>query len=446
MHENREIPRSPAADGAAGRSGKAEGRTTLMNDRGKSDRSVVPMKAPNKDGKPSAEAVEGRDLAKGNTSQQNAPRTQCRPRAPSALERVREVAVRDRKAKFTALFHHVTIDRLRQAYQALSKDAAPGADGVMWEEYGAQLEDNLRGLHARLRKGAYRARPSRRVYIPKADGRQRPLGVASLEDKVVQRAVVAVLNAIYEVDFLGFSYGFRPGRSQHDALDALATGILRRKVNWVLDADIRGFFDAIDHGWLLQFVEHRIADRRLLRLIRKWLAAGVMEDGKWAQSQEGTPQGAVISPLLANLYLHYTLDLWVQQWRSRPGRGEIIITRYADDFIVGFEHRADAEQFLHDLRERLRKFSLELHPEKTRLIEFGRCAAKRRQTRGLGKPETFNFLGFTHICAKTKAGKFLLKRRTMQKRMREKLRTVKAELQRRRHQSIPAQGHCGACQ
>ena len=441
MHENREIPRSPAADGAAGRSGKAEGRTPLMDDRGKSDRPVVPLKSPNNAGQPVAEAAEGRGLAKGNTGQQNAPRTQSRiSRAPSALERVREVAVRDRKARFTALLHHVTIDRLRQAYAALSKDAAPGTDGVRWEEYGAQLEENLRGLHARLRQGAYRARPSRRVYIPKADGRQRPLGIAALEDKIVQRAVVEGLNAIYEADFLGFSYGFRPGRSQHDALDALATGILRKKVNWVLDADIRGFFDAIDHGWLLRFVEHRIADRQLLRLIRKWLAAGVMEDGKWAESREGTPQGATVSPLLANLYLHYVLDLWVQQWRSRPGRGEVTITRYADDFIVGFEHRADAERFLRELRDRLRRFALELHPEKTRLIEFGRFAARQRQVCRLGKPETFNFLGFTHICTTTKAGKFLLARRTMQKRMRDKLRAVKIELQRRRHHPVPAQG------
>jgi RNA-directed DNA polymerase len=411
-----------------------------MNERGKSDRPVVPMKSSNNAGQPVAEAAEGRGLAKGNTGQQNAPRTQSRTGAPNALERVREVAVRDRKARFTALLHHVSIDRLRQAYEALSKEAAPGTDGVTWEEYGAPLEENLRGLHFRLRQGAYRARPSRRVYIPKADGRQRPLGIAALEDKIVQRAVVGVLNAIYEADSLGFSYGFRPGRSQHDALDALATGIRRKKVNWVLDADIRGFFDAIDHGWLLRFVEHRIADRRLLRLMRKWLAAGVMEDGKWAQSREGTPQGATISPLLANLYLHYALDLWVQQWRNRPGHGEVIITRYADDFIVGFEHRADAERFLSELRERLRTFSLELHPEKTRLIEFGRYAARQRQAHGLGKPDTFNFLGFTHICAKTKAGKFLLKRRTMQKRMREKLRAVKTELQRRRHQPIPAQG------
>ena len=440
MHENREILWPPAADGAASRSEKADGRTSLMHDQGKSDRSVVPMKTPNNAGPPAAEAVEGRGLAKGNTGQQNAPRTQSRTRAPNALDRVREVAVRDRKAKFTALLHHVTIDRLRQAYEALSKDAAPGTDGVTWEGYGAQLDENLRGLHSRLRQGAYRARPSRRVYIPKADGRQRPLGVPTLEDKIVQRAVVEVLNTIYEADFLGFSYGFRPGRSQHDALDALAAGIEMRKVNWVLDADIRGFFDAIDHRWLLRFVEHRIADGRLLRLIRKWLAAGVMEDGKWAQSREGTPQGATISPLLANIYLHYALDLWVQQWRRRHGRGEVIITRYADDFIVGFQHRSDAERFLGDLRERLRRFSLELHPEKTRLIEFGRYAAAHRQEHGLGKPATFNFLGFTHICGKRKAGGFLLTRRTMRTRMQTKLHAVKTELQRRRHQPIPMQG------
>jgi group II intron reverse transcriptase/maturase len=303
----------------------------MMHDGGKSDRPNVPTKLPNKAGHPAAEAVEGRGRAEGNTSQQNASRTQCRTSALSALERVREVARRDRKAKFTALLHHVTIDRLRAAYLALSRKAAAGVDGVTWQQYGDGLEDRLRDLHARLHRGAYRAKPSRRVFIPKADGRQRPLGIASLEDKLVQRAVVEVLNPIYETDFLGFSYGFRPGRSQHDALDALAVAIRTKKVKWVLDADVRGYFDAIDHGWLVKFFEHRIADRRILRLIQKWLSAGVLQDGLWTASEEGTPQGATISPLAANVYLHYVLDLWAVQWRSRHAHGDIVIVRFADD-------------------------------------------------------------------------------------------------------------------
>ena len=412
----------------------------MMNGQGKSDRPVVPTKPPNNAGASAAEVVEGRGLAKGNMDQQTANRTQCRPDAPSALERVRQAAKKDRKARFTALLHHVTVDRLREAFFSLKKKAAPGVDGVTWEQYGTGLEKNVRGLHDRLHRGAYRAKPSRRTYIPKADGRQRPLGIASLEDKVVQRAVVEVLNAIYEVDFLGFSYGFRRGRSQHDALDALAVGLQRKKVNWVLDADIRGFFDAIDHGWLMKFVEHRIADKRILRLIQKWLGAGVMEDGRWTRSSEGTPQGATVSPLLANLYLHYVFDLWIQQWRTKRARGEMIVTRYADDFIVGFQHRSDAEQFLVELRERLRKFALELHPDKTRLLEFGRYAAERRKERGERRPETFNFLGFTHVCARSKSGKYVLARRTMRARMRATLHEAKAELRRRRHHPIPVQG------
>ena len=318
----------------------------------------------------------------------------------------------DKEARFTALLHHVDVDRLRAAYWALKPKAAPGVDGVTWADYGQDLEANLRDLHARVHRGGYRARPSRRVYIPKADGRQRPLGLAALEDKILQRAVVEVLNAIYETDFLGFSYGFRPGRSPHHALDALAAGILRKKVNWVLDADIRGFFDAIDHGWMVKFLEHRIADRRVLRLIRKWLKAGVIENGAWSDTEEGTPQGASVSPLLANVYLHYVFDLWADQWRRRHAHGDVIIVRFADDYVVGFEHREDAQRFLAELRGRLAKFSLELAAEKTRLIEFGRYAAERRQKRGLGKPETFDFLGFTHICAKTEDGRFMLKRIT----------------------------------
>jgi group II intron reverse transcriptase/maturase len=374
--------------------------------------------------------------------EQNAPRTQRRIEgAPSALDRVRQRARQDRKARFTTLFHHITVERLRDAYFKLQKSAAPGVDGVTWEQYGGNLEGNLLDLHVRLHQGAYRARPSRRVYIPKADGRQRPLGIASLEDKIVQRAVVEVLNAIYEVDFLGFSYGFRPQRGPHHALDALAVGILRKKVNWLLDADIRGFFDAIDHGWLVNFVEHRIADRRILRLIQKWLSAGVMEEGQWTASKEGSPQGATVSPLLANLYLHYVLDLWVQQWRKRHAQGDVVVVRYADDFVVGFEYQPDAERFLDALRERLRCFALELHPDKTRLIAFGKLANAARKARHMkGAAETFSFLGFTHLCARTKTGRFLLARHTVKSRMRAKLHEVKAKVQRRRHLPIPEQG------
>jgi RNA-directed DNA polymerase len=411
-----------------------------MNDQRKSDSLVVPMKPPNKVKASTAEVVEGRRLAKRNATSKTHPGPSAGKGAPSALDRVRQVARRDRKAKFTALFHHVNVERLRGAFKRLKKKAAAGVDGVTWEQYEDRLEDNLQDLHRRLRQGAYRAKPSRRVYIPKVDGRLRPLGIAALEDKLVQRATAEVLNAICEEDFLGFSYGFRPGRGQHDALDALWTAIMRKRVGFVLDADIRGFFDTINHGWLMKFIEHRIADKRILRLIRKWLSAGVMEAGRWTASEEGTPQGATISPLLANLYLHYVLDLWVQQWRKRNARGEVIITRWADDFVVGFEYQADAERFQRELRERLARFSLELHPEKTRLIEFGRFAADRRERRGQRRPETFDFLGFTHRCGKFRRGKFLVERRTAPKRMRAKLQEVKTELRRRRHLPIPAQG------
>jgi group II intron reverse transcriptase/maturase len=345
--------------------------------------------------------------------------------------------------RFTALLHHVyNPDTLRRAYFALKQDAAPGMDGQTWKVYGEALEENLRDLSDRLKRGAYRAKPVRRVFIPKADGRQRPLGVPVLEDKIVQRATVEVLNAIYETDFLGFSYGFRPGRSQHNALDALYTGLLTRKVNWVLDADIRGFFDAIDHGWLVKFIEHRIADRRVVRLIQKWLNAGVLEDGVRTRSEEGTPQGGSASPLLANVYLHYVFDLWVQQWRRKHARGDMIVVRYADDFIVGFQHQSDAERFLAELAERFRKFSLELHPDKTRLLKFGPFAAQDCKRSGRGKPGTFNFLGFTHICGKKRSnGMFTVLRQTMRKRLQAKLSAVKAELRRRWHDPIPAVGH-----
>jgi RNA-directed DNA polymerase len=359
----------------------------------------------------------------------------------SELDRVRQVARKDKDARFTALLHHVTIDRLEAAYRAIRPGAAPGVDGVTWKDYGQDLEANLRDLYARVHRGAYRAKPSRRVYIPKPDGRQRPLGVASLEDKILQRAVAEVLNAIFECDFLGFSYGFRPGRSPHDALDALAVGIEKRRVNWILDADIRDYFSKLDHSWLEKFLEHRIADRRVLRLIQKWLRAGVIEDEDWSETVEGTPQGASISTLIANVYLHYVFDLWVHQWRGRHARGEMIVVRFADDAVMGFEHRDDAERFLADLRDRFAKFSLELADEKTRLIEFGRFAAQDRKARGLSKPESFDFLGFTHVCGKTrKTGRFALKRVTSKKRMRAKLRAVKTELMHRRHDPIPDQG------
>ncbi len=411
-----------------------------MNGHGQSDRFVVPANPPNKAVRAAAEAGEERERAKGNTASETRPGHSAGPGVASGLDRVRQVAVRDKEARFTALLHHVTVERLRQAYRAISPKAAPGVDGVTWEAYGQDLEANLRDLHEQVQSGRYRARPSRRAYIPKADGRQRPLGIASLEDKVVQRAVVEVLNAVCEADFRGFSYGFRPGRGPHDALDALTAGIYRKKVNWVLDADIRDFFSQLDRDWLRKFLGHRIADKRVLRLVDKWLAAGVIEDGTWTESEKGSPQGASVSPLLANVYLHYVLDLWAGWWRKRHARGDMIIVRFADDFIVGFEYREDAEEFLDELRERFAKFGLELHPGKTRLIEFGRFAAGRRRARGLGKPETFDFLGFTHICAKSRNGRFWIRRITIAKRMRAKLKEVKDQLRQRMHQPIPEQG------
>jgi RNA-directed DNA polymerase len=362
------------------------------------------------------------------------------PGRASDLDRVRQVARKDRDVRFTALLHHVDVDRLREAYRAISPNAAPGVDGVTWRDYGLDLEANLRDLHARVQRGAYRATASRRVFIPKPDGRSRPLGVAALEDKILQRAVVEVLNAVHEQDFLGFSYGFRPGRGQHDALDALAVAIERRRVNWVLDADIRDFFTRLDQGWLERFLEHRIADKRVLRLIQKWLRAGVIEDGEWSKTEEGTAQGASVSPLLANVYLHYVFDLWADQWRRRHARGDVIFVRFADDYVAGFEHREDAERFLADLRDRFAEFCLELAAEKTRLIEFGRFAARDRARRGVSKPETFDLLGFTHICAKDRHGRFKLKRVTSKKKMRAKLKSVKAEMRRRMHHPIPEQG------
>src|SRR5919197_6788718 len=411
-----------------------------MDDRGKSDHPVVPAKPPNNAQGGAAEAVEGRGSPKGNAAGETRPGRRAGQGVSSELGRVRQLARGDKDVRFTALLHHVDVDRLRAAYFALRPKAAPGVDGVTWREYGRELEDNLKDLHARVHRGSYRAKPSRRTYIPKPDGRQRPLGIAALEDKILQRAVVEVLNAIYEEDFLGFSYGFRPGRSPHDALDALATGIERKKVNYVLDADIRDFFTRLDQSWLEKFLEHRIADKRVLRLIHKWLRAGVIEDGEWSQTEEGTAQGASVSPLLANVYLHDVFDLWADQWRRRHARGDVIFVRFADDYVAGFQHRDDAERFLADLRDRLATFGLELAAEKTRLIEFGRFAAENRAARGQRKPETFDFLGFKHICSKTRNGRFMLKRITVAERTRAKLSGINHELKRRLHLPIAVQG------
>src|SRR6266581_513775 len=414
----------------------------MMNGHGKSDSPEVPEKFPNNAGQTAAEGMEGRGLAKGNLSQQNASRTPSRKDASSALERVRQAASKDKKLRFTALLHHIyNLETLRMAYFSLKKEAAPGVDGETWRHYGETLEDNLQDLSHRLKRGAYRAKPVRRAYIDKNDGRERPLGVPVLEDKIVQRTTVEVLNAIYETDFLDFSYGFRPGRSQHNALDALYTGRLTKKVNWVLDLDIRGFFDALSHEWLVKFVEHRMADRRVVRLIQKWLNAGVLEDGKRIRVEEGTPQGGSASPLLANVYLHYVFDLWAQRWRRKRAHGDVIVVRFADDIVVGFQVKSDAERFWAELTERFRKFALELHPDKTRLLEFGPYAVASRKRRGEGKPETFNFLGFTHICGKKRSnGMFTVLRQTIRKRLQAKLSEVKAELKRRMHDPIPEVG------
>ncbi len=412
----------------------------MMHGRGKSDEAIVAGKPANRAERSATEPVERRAEAKGNASQQSTDRTQRRATVSQALDRIRQAARQRRKEKFTALLHHISVDLLDEVFFELEENAAPGVDGLTWRGYERDLERNLEDLHARVHRGAYRALPTRRVYIPKPDGRQRPLAVAALEDKIVQRATVAVLSAIYEEDFLGFSYGFRPGRGAHAAMDALVVGISSRKVNWILDADIRSFFDTVSQDWLVRFVEHRIGDKRIVRLIQKWLKVGVLEDGVVSVSDRGTGQGTAISPLLANIYLHYGLDLWAERWRRREAVGDMIIVRYADDIIVGFEHEADARRFLDEMRVRLQEFALSLHPEKTRLIEFGRFAAANRERRGLGKPETFSFLGFTFICGKSRRGKFLVKRKTRRDRMRAKLQEVKKVLRRRMHQPISEQG------
>jgi group II intron reverse transcriptase/maturase len=398
------------------------------------------MSHSNKDNRPSAENEEGRPLIKENAGQPHTFPTQSGKGVSQGLAGVRKAARENKEMKFTALLHHLTVELLRESFYALKRKAAPGVDGVTWQEYETGVEDRLVDLHGRVHRGAYRAQPSRRVYIEKADGRQRPLGVAALEDKIVQYAVATILNQIYEEDFLGFSYGFRPGRSQHDALDALSYALLKKKVNYILDADIRGFFDNLDKGWMIKFVEHRVADPRILRLIQKWLKAGVMEEGQWSEPKTGSPQGSVISPLLANVYLHYSFDLWVNVWRKKWAQGEVAVVRYADDIILGFQHPTDADRFLENLRERLAKFGLELHPDKTRRIEFGRFAEENRERRGEGKPETFDFLGFTHISGKNGIGRFTVRRMTIRKRMRAKLRQIKQELRWRMHDPVSQTG------
>jgi RNA-directed DNA polymerase len=426
---------------------KVKSRNVAAHGTGESDGCVVPTKSPNNDERrsigSSAEGLEGRRPTKENTGQRDlVPASEPDMGESNLLLGVRQRAKRDKRARFTALLHHVTIDLLRTSLYAIKREARPGVDGVTWKAYASatDLDARLQDLHDRVHRGAYRAQPSKRAYIPKADGRLRPLGIAALEDKIVQRAVVEVLSQVYEADFLGFSYGYRPGRSQHQALDALWVGLMRKHVNWVLDADIRGFFDTLNHEWLMKFVEHRIADPRVHRLIKKWLRAGVSEDGEWSRTEVGTPQGAVISPLLANIYLHYVFDLWVEQWRQRHATGDVIVVRYADDIVMGFERQDDAERCLVAWRARLAQFGLELHPEKTRLLEFGRHAVERRKQRGESKPETFDFLGFTHISGKTRKGRFIVLRKTIRKRLRATLQRVKEKLRRRWHLPVPVLG------
>jgi len=439
---NREIPGTPSHDGGGGRSGKAGSHKPGMYVPGKSDGCIVPEKSLNNGGEILfAEAMEGRRPTKGNVRQTAANRTQSRRDVSPGLQRVREAARKDKDAQFTALLHHVTPAALRESFYRLKRDSAPGVDGVLWAQYQEDLEERLTSLNERVHNGTYRAQPSRRVYIPKTDGRLRPIGIAALEDKIVQHAVGEVLSVIYEEDFLGFSYGFRPGRGQHDALDALCVGLYRKKVNWVLDADIQGFFDTISHEWMLRFLKHRIADKRVLRLVSKWLRAGVSENGEWSRTDVGTPQGSVISPLLANIFLHYVLDLWANRWRKTVS-GDVIIVRYADDGVFGFQHRQEAQDFLCELKARLNRFGLALNATKTRLIEFGRYAAENRHKRGEGKPETFDFLGFTHICSKSPINKwFMVRRVTVKKRMRGTLNRIKQALKWKMHDPVPKVGN-----
>ena len=441
MHENRETLEMPAVKPGSRTAGEGPGRTARMHIPEESDSGTVPVNQSNKDERLLAEIEEGRPLIEENTFQPDTRSTQSEASVSQGLAGVRKAARENKEMRFTSLLHHVSVDLLRAGFHSLKRRAAPGVDGVTWQEYESGLEDRITDLHSRVHRGAYLAQPSRRVYIEKEDGRKRPLGVAALEDKILQQAVVTVLNQIYEEDFLGFSYGFGAGRSPHQALDALSYALLKKKVNYVLDADIRGFFDNLDKSWLIKFVEHGVADPRILRLIQKWLNAGVMEEGQWSETKTGTPQGSVASPVLANIYLHHVFDLWVNVWRKKFAQGEVVVVvRYADDTILGFQHQADADRFLASFRERLRKFGLELHPDKTRLVEFGRFAERNREQRGKGKPETFDFLGFTHISGKNRKGVFTVRRTTIRKRMRKKLQEIKQQLRQRMHDPVPQTG------
>ena len=416
----------------------------MTNEHRESDSPIVSMKPLNKtgDNKPVAEKAEKRGLAERNLSKQNRNQAQSWIFLPNELDRIRQAAQRKREDQFISLWHHVyDIKRLERSFLKLKRKASKGIDGMTWKEYSLNLKENLENLSGRLRKGTYRAKAVKRTYIPKGNGMERPIGIPVLEDKIVQRSMVEVLNAIYEVDFLGFSYGFRPERNQHNALDAVVEAIEGRKVNWVLDLDIRGFFDTIDHEWLIRFIEHRIKDKRVIRQIKKWLNAGVMEDGHWYEVEEGTPQGGSISPLLANIYLHYVFDIWSNVWRKRNATGDVIMVRYADDIVLGFQYKHEATRFLEELKQRIKKFNLEVNTEKTSLIEFGRYASERRKERGEGKPETFDFLGFTHICSKSRKGKFTVLRKTSAKKLRSKLKELKETMRKRMHWSIPDVGN-----
>lgn len=447
MHENRETSsptdRPSRKRGGTSPAGKGKSRNPGTNGGEESDGVVVPMNPANKATEQQAEAAEpgeGRTPTKENIDPPRTPPAQEGHGVSQGLAGVRQRARENKQERFTTLLHHLTVDLLRESYESLKKQAAPGVDGVRWADYGEGLEGRLADLKDRIHRGAYRAQPSRRIYLAKANGQQRPIGIAALEDKIVQQAVVTILQEIYEVDFRGFSYGFRPERGPHDALDALTVGIERKRVNWILDADIRSFFDRMSHEWTVKFVEHRIADTRIVRLIQKWLKAGVSEDGEWSGTTVGTPQGAVISPLLANVYLHYVFDLWLEAWRKKVAEGDVIAVRYADDLVVGFEHRHEAERFLAEFQERLAEFGLELHPDKTRLIEFGRRARDNRRQRGEGEPESFVFLGFTHSCRTSGTGRFVIWRRSVRKRVEAKLQVVKQTLRARMHEGLPEVG------
>ena len=421
------------------RVGKTRSRSRRCTDE-ESDSVIVAVKPTNKAEQSVAEPVEPRTETKGNADQQSTHRAQDRASVSQALERLRQAARQREKERFTSLLHHVDPAMLRTAFYAMKRDAAPGVDGMTWETYEQDLDRRIETLHERVHAGTYRALPSRRSYIPKEDGSKRPLAVAALEDKIVQRAVAAVLSAIHEEDFLGFSYGFRPNRSQHDALDAVIVGISSKKVNYILDADIRSFFTEVSQQWVVRFLEHRIGDKRIIRLVQKWLRSGILEDGIVTIEEKGTGQGSVISPLLSNIYLHYVFDLWAERWRRREATGDMIMVRYADDTVVGFQHESDARRFRDAMRDRLREFSLSLHPEKTRLIEFGRFAAQNCKRRGRSKPETFKFLGFVLICDKSRRGDFRIRRKSRRDRMCAKLREIKEGLRHRMHRPIPETG------